>query len=77
MGEGGRLKIGARFHLDDVDRKHWHIATARHLRFFADQIEAKGLNCPGGNIVNGFFPFETIVNQQQEYGRCIFEYTER
>jgi hypothetical protein len=45
-GEGGTLKINALIHLDGVDRGRWHIEAARHLRFFADQIETNGLDSP-------------------------------
>jgi hypothetical protein len=45
-GDGGTLKINAIIHLDNVDRGRWHIEAARHLRFFADQIETNGLDSP-------------------------------
>ena len=48
--DGGRLKIHAIIHLYDVDRQRWHIEAARHLRFFADQIETNGLDLPYGII---------------------------
>lgn len=68
-GEGGNLKMFAIFNLHEVDRKQWHIETARHLQFFADQIEAKGLDLPAGKIVND--------TREQGHGRGICEYNER
>lgn len=73
-GEGGSLKMHAIFHLDDVDRKQWHTATARHLRFLADQIETKGFKFFHGTgpLVSG-----KIVIPEQGIGQGICEYSER
>jgi len=68
-GDGGNLKMFAIFNLHDVAREQWHIETARHLRFFADQIETNGLDLPVGKIVND--------TQGQGHGRGICEYNER
>jgi hypothetical protein len=61
--DGGRLKIHAIIHLDDVDRQRWHIEAARQLRFVADQIEANGLDLPYGSI-------------RSEQGYCSYSYGE-
>jgi hypothetical protein len=76
-GGGGDLKMQALFNLSDIDRKQWHIATAHHLRFFADQIETKGFEFFHGTgpVVSG-----RIVNDPRfegEFGRGICEYNER
>jgi hypothetical protein len=64
------------FTLHEVDHAQWHTATARHLRFFADQIETKGFKFFHGTgpVVAG-----RIVNDagEQGIGRGICEYSER
>lgn len=72
-GERRNLAINAIFYLDDVDRGKWHIETARHLRFFADQIETNGLNRSTGNI------FGSVTSETSEpgHGRGYCEYVEQ